>query len=462
MRVLFNGKIMKGGAAIITAAVLTSVLSSSLNINLVTAQAENQVANAAYRAQLEAELAKVEKEIAEQTKLLRSKQTETASIQRDVDILNAEIRRARLNIQAKQIEIRRLGGDIGKREQTIEELEAKQQRELKSLAELIRKTRDMDDITLTEVVLTSGSLVDLYQDFDAFENVQQALQHSFQMIRDTKTKTEQEKTTLVGKRSAEMDAQKAIESQKAIIERNEQEKKRLLNISKSQENTYKQVIADREKEKARIRNALFQLRDSTNINFGQALDLANEVSRKTGVRTALILAIITQESNLGQNVGTCVITDLKTGQTKHVSTGRVYSNGIHPTRDLPVLQRVIAELGRDPLVTRVSCPLSVGYGGAMGPSQFIPSTWVMYNARVANLTGNRPADPWNPRDAFHATGLLLADLGAARGGHTNERTAALKYYAGGNWSAPHNAFYGDSVMRIAAQYQGQIDILAKN
>ncbi len=52
-----------------------------------------------------------------------------------------------------------------------------------------------------------------------------------------------------------------------------------------------------------------------------------------------------------------------------------------------------------------------------------------------------------------ASGIYLSELGAGGGTYTTERTAALKYYAGGNWAAPANAFYGDGVMAKAKSIQ---------
>jgi len=111
----------------------------------------------------------------------------------------------------------------------------------------------------------------------------------------------------------------------------------------------------------------------------------------------------------------------------------------------------------------------------MGPSQFIPSTWAIYGGitktgsgwtysegadaiRRINGTG-APANPFNNRDAFIATALLLRDNGAT-GNYASDRTAALRYYAGwGGASNPANAFYGDGVMNRKAKFEGQIKIL---
>ena len=105
----------------------------------------------------------------------------------------------------------------------------------------------------------------------------------------------------------------------------------------------------------------------------------------------------------------------------------------------------------------------------MGPAQFMPTTWLLYKKGISNITGNNPPNPWDPKDAFVASGLLLKDNGASVGGYVAERKAALKYLAGGNWEKPKGsnrenpsyAFYGNDVMEFAADYQEQIDIINK-
>jgi membrane-bound lytic murein transglycosylase B len=113
----------------------------------------------------------------------------------------------------------------------------------------------------------------------------------------------------------------------------------------------------------------------------------------------------------------------------------------------------------------------------MGPSQFIPSTWATYGGivntgsgfvydesrdaiRRINGTGS-PANPFNNRDAFIATALLLRDNGA-NGTHAGDRLAALRYYAGwGGANNPANAFYGDQVMNRKGRLAQEIKILGQ-
>jgi len=405
--------------------------------------------------QLKKELERVEAEIAANTIKLQSKQKETSSIERDVQILTYEINQAKLKIRQKQIEIERLGGDINVRVKTITELDEEIKRDKLSLGELLRETNRLDKVPLVEVVLDKNQLSNFFVDIDSFNFLQSNIHNSFRAMRDNQLEATKEKVGLERRQSAEIDAKRVIEQETAKIQTAEAEKKRLLAISKTEEQGYRNVIAAREAERAAIRSALFKLRDSnTNITFGQAVDMAITLSQKTGVRPAFALAILKQESNIGQNVGTCN----RAGDPP----AKLYDQIMHPTRDIPPFLRIVSELGLDPKTTPLSCPLSYGYGGAMGPAQFIPSTWEPYKARITSVTGNQPPNPWVPMDAFAASQLFLRDLGAAAGGYTAERTAALRYYAGGNWADSRNAFYGDSVMRLATEMQTQIDILQGN
>ena len=120
----------------------------------------------------------------------------------------------------------------------------------------------------------------------------------------------------------------------------------------------------------------------------------------------------------------------------------------------------MAELGLNPDDMPVSKKPWYGWGGAMGPAQFIPSTWILYKSRIAKVAGENPPNPWNPRTAFIATALLMKDNGADAGTRYSERLAALRYFAGWkNATNPAYAFYGDGVMSLTDKFQRQIDIL---
>lgn len=407
--------------------------------------------------ELRAELKKIEAEQAALQKSLDAQKGQTATIQRDVNVLTAQIKQAELNIKKKKLEIEGLSKEIRLKDDTVAQLNEKVKRSQDALMELVKKTNDQDNYSLPEILLGSENLSDFFVDLDSYNALQKQLEGLFQEIRALKGETEAEKLTLEQKQKAELDKKKSIEVSKETVANKKNEQNTLLNVSKQNEAGYQKILKEKQAKAVTIRAALFQLRDSGGVQFGDAVKYAQEASKNTGVRAAFILAILKQESNIGQNVGSCIITDLESGQTQSSNSGNTFSNGIHPVRDLPILKTILDKLGKDPLTTKVSCPQSVGYGGAMGPSQFIPSTWSGYVSSLQEIFGVYP-NPWNPEHAITATGLFVKDLGAAVGGYSAEFEAAGRYYAGGNWQL-YGKGYATSVISHATEIQKQIDLL---
>jgi len=126
-----------------------------------------------------------------------------------------------------------------------------------------------------------------------------------------------------------------------------------------------------------------------------------------------------------------------------------------PGRDVEPFLEIIKNLGGDPYKQVVSCPQSVGWGGAIGPAQFIASTWILFENRIANALGlSGIPDPWNPAHAFMASSIYLGDLGASAGTYSAERNAACRYYSGKSCSASSLvATYGNQVIAKADMIQ---------
>lgn len=425
-----------------------------------------QTAQPASEADLQARLAEIEKEQAALQQSLDDTRQQTATIQRDTNILTTEIKQAQLNIKAKNLNIAQLGKDIDTKTQHITDLTGQIEQGKQSLAQIIRKLNDIDAFSLPEIILAKQNLSEALIDIDSFSSVNRSLEDLFNKIRDTKATTEKEKAALDTKRDAELDAKKAIEADQRAVEKKEAEKKKLLALSKQKEVTYASVILAREQEAQKIRTALFDLRDTSGIQFGDAYQYAKQVSQKTGVRPAFLLAILTQESSLGKNVGSCLMTDLSTGAGKGKNTGTIFEKVMKPPRDTEPFKLITNALGRDWSVTPVSCPIGGakyyvgrGFGGAMGPAQFIPSTWMLFENRLEKALGISQADPWKPLDAFMASGIYLGDLGAGAANYSSEIRAACKYYGSGGTSCT----YGNQVMAKAANIQeNMIDVLENN
>ncbi len=407
----------------------------------------DQLQNAqADRDRLQSELSNLEQEIAQKQQELSGQKGQSVSLTRDISILTTQITKSKLDIKSKNLTIKKLGGEITQESNKIQSLTEKIDLEKESLAQLIRKNRELDDKSILTVILSNDSISGAYGDVDAFAQMKKAIKDSVHQIKGIRTETENTKKTLEVKKNREIDVRVALETAKRQVEVNQEQKQQLLSISKDKEKQYQQILANKAKRRAEILSALFNLRDTGSIPFGRALEYANFASSKTGVSPAFILAIISQESNLGTDQGSCYVTNFGTGEGISSKSSKSYPNVMKPSRDIGPFQTITASVGRDPYKTLVSCPIaSAGHsswGGAMGPAQFIPSTWIMLKDRIASALGQSYADPWSARDAFTASSLFLSDLGASGGSYSAQIRAACKYYGTGG----SNCAYGRNVM----------------
>ncbi len=432
------------------------------------------------RAQLQAQLTALEGQINQSQETLDKLGAEHTSLQRAIDILDTKIKKAKLQVRVTEIAIEQLSSNIAAHTQTIGTLNDQLSKEKESLAQILRQTQVLDGYSAVDVALSSQNVSSFFQDLDAFVSIKRALAASFTQLTTTRTKTEAEKQALEDQLAQKQQLKQIQLLEQQQIQKQEREKRYILTQTKGKESAYQALLRSQQKTAAQIRSELFALRDSAPIPFGKALQYAEEAQKATGVRAALILGVLKQETDLGQHLGT--------------GNWRV---DMSPNRDQPVFVYITKTLGLDPNKMPVSRKPSYGWGGAMGPGQFIPSTWVCYGGfinvntgdcnnsqhtmswnafwqgpwqyvaskdRVRKLTGGTsPSNPWNDRDAFMATALLMADNGAAAGTRAAERLAALRYFAG--WAHARNpayAFYGDGVMGYADQFQQMINQLAQS
>ena len=405
------------------------------------------------REQLEQELVDLEKQIGGYQSVIQEKQKESTSLERDIAILDAKIGKAKAEIKARDIAIGKLSGAINERTKTIGTLEEKIEIERTSLAELLRKIYELDSFSLVEIILGYENLSDFFVESDSFDTVQEAIQASFINIREIKTDTEREREDLKQRKQEQSELRSIQLLEKKRLEQAEAEKNKILKTTKGQEAAYQKLLSAKQKNAAAIRSELFLLRGSPAIPFEKAVEYATLAWRKTGVRPAFLLGVISEESELGANLGSGNWQDDL--YNCYIRIG--YKSSAEKQKNAYL--EITSELGLNPDAMPVSKAPYYGCGGAMGPAQFMPTTWQLYKNEVARLTGHNPPNPWDPLDAFMAAALLLKDNGAAEGTYAAERRAALRYLAGGNWKKPAYSFYGDDVMALASKYQEQINII---
>ena len=422
------------------------------------------------RKRLETELQNVERQILTQERLVEDKKTERQSLERDITIIEGEIKKAQLGIQARAVAIEQLTDQIGEKEVVLDILAGKLKRQQDSLADLVRKSALIEEYSLVEVLLSKQNFSEFFTDVATYQSIKESLNESLGVLREIRRDTVDQKNELENKQQTEAEMKRIQELQKQDIQAKEREKTQILTVTKGEEKAYQSLLDSQRKTAEQLRNELFQLLGGGGgIPLSEAVRLARYAEKVTGVEASLILAILEQETNIGSNLGNCLFTDSHSSRPI-----------MHPDRDEPVFLAIAKALGFDPYTRSVSCPITqsgvrVGWGGAMGPSQFIPSTWAVYGGIINNGNGweysqaadairringgSGPSNPFNNQDAFIATALLMRDNGA-NGTYSGDRLAALRYYAGwGGASNPANAFYGDQVMNRKANLEEKMRII---
>ncbi len=405
------------------------------------------------RARLQAELADLERQIADQQKVIATTQAQGATLSRDISLLQAQINKKQLEIKKIDGNIAVLSNKIIDKNIELNDLSNTLDKQKKALSNALRNMYIFDGTNnFINLLLDKKTISEFFEDADKIIAFQSAISEDVNKIRITTNEVNMAKANLEDNKDSQIALKNAQKVAQAKIDATKSEKNTLLKETKGQEALYKKELVKKQAKAAEIRAALFSFAggETKAIPFGDALNYAEQAEAKTGVPAALVLAILTQESALGANVGKCYLSDLESGAGYNINTKVKYDNVMKPTRDLEPFISITKKLGLDPLSTVVSCPIpsAGGYGGAMGPAQFIASTWMSVES------GAGVYNPWNAKDAIMASSYYLAQIGAASS-YASQVKAACRYYGTGGSTCS----YGTQVMSRVAGIQDKIDYL---
>src|SRR3989344_9607467 len=148
------------------------------------------------RTQLEQELEVCNKEIAEWTATINKTKNDSASFTRDIAALTAKIKVAQANIKGKNIAIANLTKDIATKQSEISILDTRITKGKNAIADILRKTNDINSYSLAEAMLSNKNLSEFFVDIDTYASAERALANLFAELREVKALTEAEKSAL--------------------------------------------------------------------------------------------------------------------------------------------------------------------------------------------------------------------------------------------------------------------------
>ncbi len=402
-------------------------------------------------------------QIKEIEKDLNKTGVEKKTLENKIYTLRKRVKNLDYQISQSNIIIKDLGIQIEDTGDSIENTSFKIEDSKEKLANILRTIYEEDQKPTIEILLSGDNLSDFFDNLTSLEILSLKNKELLQNIKILKTNLEGQKESLDGEKDDLENMVKLQTYQKAESSKTKKEQEYYLQITEAEYQKQLKEKQEVEAKAAEIRNRLFELIGVAEggIKLGKAIEIAKYVEKVTNVRPAFLLAIIAQESmrygEFGGNVGQCYLKDPKTGAGVVIKTGKTLPRVMKPTRDVSPFLIITKELGRDPYATPVSCWPGYGWGGAMGPAQFIPSTWMIYRNRLKAITG-RPGDPWNIRDAFLASGLYLSDSGASSQTENGEWRAAMIYFSGSTTNSRYY-WYANQVLIKADNFQKDIEAL---
>ncbi len=401
----------------------------------------------------EQQVAKLEKEVYETG-------AKKKSLQNAIYILNKKIKNIEYQIYQSYLVIKDLKVQIKNTESSIEKTSKNIQEAKNKLKAILRAINEEDKKSTIEILFSEKKLSGFFENLVWLARLSDKSKEILQDIKALKRNLEIQKQSL---NEEKLGLEHTIQIQKMQKEQNARAKKEKEYYYQLTNQEYLRKLKEKEsaeKMAAKIRQKIYELIGvRRKVTYKEAIDVAKYAGSLIGIRPALLLGILSQESAIGRNVGQCYLKNPKTGAGVVASTGKKINRVMHPTRDVPHFLRIIKNINKekglnlDPFSTLVSCPMSFGWGGAMGPAQFIPSTWVLYENRVKQKTGVAP-DPWDIRDAALAASIYLKD---ALNRYGTEGAAIQSYFCGSPKNTYWCKWYERNVLYLTKCHQQFID-----
>ncbi|TSC91970.1 MAG: hypothetical protein CEN90_85 [Parcubacteria group bacterium Licking1014_17] len=390
------------------------------------------------------QIEEIQKQIDQYQKEIDANSSMARTLSSEIGKLNAQIGKIQLEIKSLGIAIEQTGMEIQNTSGQIQELESQLNLHKAAMGCYLASLNELDSRSLTEILFKHQRLSEYFNQIKELEDTQNNLQLAIVEIKGIRSDLEDKKLTLENKENELQDLKRFQVSAKSSLEQNKTVKNKILVDTKGKEVKFQELVTKAQKDIEAIKGQIGYLLQQ-GITVEDAIKYGELAAMRLGIRPAFLIALLDVESGLGKNVGTGNWMDdmyncyLKLGKESRAA------------QEKDAFFAIVNKLGIDPNSVKVSREPNYGCGGAMGPAQFIPTTWLAYEAQVANLTGHTLPNPWNIEDAFTAAAIKLAKGGAADKTRTGEIRAAKAYISGSSTcSSKICNYYSNIILNKAA------------
>jgi peptidoglycan hydrolase CwlO-like protein len=434
--------------------VQVSVAVYALTLSLVLYPVSNLLANS----KLEETRKNLNQELTKIDDLSKSKQEtdiQVRTLSKEIDSLDSEINSAQQSLDITNQDIESIQAELSETRAYISTLEQTIRAQKALIREYVSSLYVQKDVSLFEVILSQDQLSDLLGSVQKTGVMQDSITESITLISAKEKEIVAEKKHLFDKEEELIALKQSQERQKSLLQQTQEDKETLLAQTKGQQSEYEALLKESFATKQNLLNSIRVLGGADGrpgaISLEEAYALAAANASRLGnrLRPEYLVGVMKIESGLGGNVGRSFYKDSLSGCAAREGN----TTKLNFTKEEQSFEKITSALGI-PLTQPVSgCPYPkyIGTGGAMGPAQIMPATWLGYEARLRELKGGAAVNPWTMEDAMLAMGMvLLGKVGnqSIAGNEELERRAALCYLGGCNVK---NMWYADKVLNEAAR-----------
>ncbi|MDD3808102.1 MAG: hypothetical protein PHG49_00750 [Candidatus Pacebacteria bacterium] len=224
---------------------------------------------------MEKELAEIEAQIAIYEKELQNTTKEKSTLQNAINALKAKANKISLQIKSTKNQITSLTGKIKDTETAIDKTLSNIANTKKELSSLLQAFYELSHKSHAEIILANSTLSEYFTEVNSLNLIDIKINNKLQELYELDKNLNSQKTNLDSEKGS---AQNMLQIQ--LLQQNElaetkKERENLLNVTKSKEATYQQILSEQRKRANEIRSRIYNLMTvKTKVTFGEALDIA--------------------------------------------------------------------------------------------------------------------------------------------------------------------------------------------
>jgi murein DD-endopeptidase MepM/ murein hydrolase activator NlpD len=187
---------------------------------------------------LEKEIASFQAQLDDLGKQTKSLKVSLAELDLTRQKLNADISVTEKKISNTNLKISGLSSQIINKQNSIEN-------DINAIRVELKTTAELEDISISEIILSKNTFSDAWNDIDNMSSVQQKIKEKITELKKNKIELENTKKVTTEAKNELVALRSELADQKKIVDQNTAEKKKLLAQTKNSETSYQKLLKDR-------------------------------------------------------------------------------------------------------------------------------------------------------------------------------------------------------------------------